>query len=207
MFTSQAKLTSTCSLQDTWWPSIVTALPTYFRLLQCLRRFHDHPIPHPFLTNAFKYLIGVFTIIWGIYSRTHENNDFKYLFTGFSIFSTLISFVWDIYFDWGLVKNGKLRSVIIFPAWTYILAAILNMVFRLTTLLVLAPSYWDSIYLGQSFALLISVFEGLRRCIWATIRIENEHTRNISAFLTVDDVALPYRIGTSADVVLKEVIY
>lgn len=57
------------------------------------------------------------------------------------VFSTLYSYIWDIYMDWGLFEGGAkkmfLRSVTTYPSWVYYFAILSNALLRCSWVIVL----------------------------------------------------------------------
>jgi hypothetical protein len=58
-----------------------------------------------------------------------------YAFVALNVFSTIYSYYWDLYMDWGLLRSydkGKryLRNKMLYPTWFYYYAAASNLVMR-----------------------------------------------------------------------------
>lgn len=53
-----------CLERDFIGNAIVRSLPAWFRFAQCLRRYHDTGLVHPFLINAGKYASSFPVIIF-----------------------------------------------------------------------------------------------------------------------------------------------
>ena len=78
---------------------IIVFLPFWFRLAQCFRRFKD--------TNDKKNLVNA-----GKYFSVMRNEATFNVFLGLSILSTLYSFAWDLYIDWGFFQTaGSLAAL------------------------------------------------------------------------------------------------
>jgi hypothetical protein len=102
--------------------------------------------------------------------------------------STAYSYAWDIYMDWGLLRNSDgLRKTITYPKAFYYFASFIDLVLRLTWLLPLFASKhkWSSTF-ELTTALLI--LELVRRWIWALIRIENEQVSNLEKYRLILEV-------------------
>jgi hypothetical protein len=61
------------------------------------------------------------------------------------IVSTLYSYSWDVYMDWGLIRSNEpgkkfLRHKILFPKWFYYYAIVSNFILRFFWLLSLIPT-------------------------------------------------------------------
>ncbi len=109
-------------------------------------------------------------------------------------FSTIYSYVWDIYMDWGLCRctePGKygLRQVINYSPYFYYYAILSDFLLRFTWIvraLIDVNSYpWFSDVWHGTF---IGALELFRRWQWALIRIENEQVHNLEKYRHVLDI-------------------
>ena len=112
-------------------PSLL-ALPLWWRVLQCLRRYTETRNRFPHLANAIKYAVALCLVLFGAFhpevSTLNNGVDFYqmvYIFTFF--ISTLYTFSWDVFMDWGLGKsmsNFGLRHTLMFNTrfskWLYL---------------------------------------------------------------------------------------
>ncbi|KAJ8325097.1 hypothetical protein BDV3_007324 [Batrachochytrium dendrobatidis] len=194
-----------CTSQGSLGASIITALPTTWRLLQCFRRFHDNRKTHPHLTNAVKYILSLTVIFLSTVSK-YTNSKVAY---GFwicaSVCATIFSYCWDVFYDWGLLNTNKnhqfLRTFIIYPKWVYFNAIWLNALLRLGWVMLLAPSYWSLFTDFRSIVYVAALLEVFRRFGWAVIRLENEHSNNVGKFRAVKELPLPFRINMEVPLV------
>jgi hypothetical protein len=112
-----------CVLYESWLPSLVTSLPAWVRLIQCLRRYYDNRHPHPHLTNSVKYILSIMAIIFSIASKFNDSKALMAFWIVFSGCASIYAYLWDILFDWGLfAKNSQhkyLRNEITYPPWFY----------------------------------------------------------------------------------------
>jgi xenotropic and polytropic retrovirus receptor 1 len=58
-----------------------------------------------------------------------------YIVIAIRIFSTLYSYAWDLYMDWGLLRSLEpkkrfLRTKLLFSTWFYYYAAVSNLILR-----------------------------------------------------------------------------
>lgn len=90
---------------------VLCLLPLLFRFLQCLRKFHDTGKRWPHLANASKYamsqtvtLFGAFHPLYLMHKRPehHGINIFQTFWMAVFVGSSLFSFFWDVFMDWGL---------------------------------------------------------------------------------------------------------
>jgi hypothetical protein len=76
-----------------------------------------------------------------------------------------------------------------------------NVLLRITFLLVISPSLWSSLGIdGALIAFILAILEVVRRIMWATIRMENEHSNNSSQFRVANDIPLPFAVQEAKSV-------
>ena len=122
--------------------------------MQCFRRYYDTRLPVN-LKNAGKYFTSMVVqagaIIFALYAK-----DYEFAFYGFVIIntiSTIYSYYWDLYMDWGLLRSmdsGKkyLRNKILYPSWFYYFAAITNLLMRLMWIIPIFNSKYPSWFIN-----------------------------------------------------------
>jgi hypothetical protein len=115
--------------QSFWYKNVAIPLiclfPLWLRFNQCLRRYLDTGKRVPNLPNAFKYamsqtvtLFGTFHPLYLMSARNqditgegadvilkHRKNLFQVFWMCLFIASSLYSFAWDVYMDWGLGRK------------------------------------------------------------------------------------------------------
>jgi len=120
------------------------------------------------LTNAGKYF-SVIVIQMANTLKTKRKDDFWFvLFIMLSIFSTVYSYSWDLYMDWGLLRShekGKqyLRPKFLYPRWFYYYAMTSNLFLRFMWVLPLIKGFPDWVYDSHLIFIVLSVAEGFRR--------------------------------------------
>jgi hypothetical protein len=84
----------------------------------------------------------------------------------FSSITTVYAFLWDVVFDWGLLRfdsrNAWLRDEISYPALYYYCAVVINAFLRISWILLLAPGYWDALIPWPIAVYVLAVFEVVR---------------------------------------------
>ena len=181
------------------------SLPSWFRFVQCLRRYRDTKEKFPHLLNAGKYASGFFVIITNAlrrvqsfdYQNKKTSNPFVYLWIITSLISSTYKLIWDLKMDWGFFnsnssENKYLREQLIYPKKSfYYISILLNIFFRYLWIIniflhfhSLFGEYSDLI--GFVFAL-IEIF---RRFLWNYFRLENEHLNNCGQFRAVRDISI-----------------
>jgi len=130
--------------QSFWYKNVaipmICLFPLWLRFNQCLRRYLDTGKRVPNLPNAFKYAMSQTVTLFGTFhplylmnnggmsnssdgseasgeSLRRRSNLFQVFWMGLFIASSLYSFFWDVYMDWGLgrkeVSNYMICTVLI----------------------------------------------------------------------------------------------
>jgi hypothetical protein len=120
--------------QSLWYKNvlvpIICLLPLYFRFNQCLRRFFDTGDRFPHLANAFKYALSQTVTLFGAFhplyrmkqtASSKSANYFQLFWAALFVVSSLYSFAWDLFMDWGLGRpeHGFLAVQLMFPRRSY----------------------------------------------------------------------------------------
>ncbi|KAG0033282.1 hypothetical protein BGZ81_008867 [Podila clonocystis] len=195
-----------CKTSQMWITPFVTALPSWLRFMQCIRRFRDTAEWFPHLVNAGKYTSSLVTLFVYFAFRHYGGNALKAAFIFMAIVSSSYTFVWDVYMDWGLLRFGKyggaayghpfLRPELVYSkVWVYYMAIVLDFVGRFAWVVRFMPLNVDVTILSFSLALV----EVLRRWQWNFFRLENEHLNNCGQFRAIKDIPLPFHIHYEGD--------
>lgn len=169
-FKTAAASESACTSSSTFTGVGVAllALPLWWRCCQNVRRFYDTGHRHPHLSNALKYVGGLYVVL------TRAFDSYTTFWLTIALLATLYQFWWDIKMDWRLPRARRLYKHTI----VYYLATIIDLILRfLWTLPFLLDHFGSSfgkelqLYLSPVFAA-AAVF---RRCMWSCFRVENEH--------------------------------
>ncbi|KAF9107576.1 hypothetical protein BGX29_005935 [Mortierella sp. GBA35] len=199
-------LSSQCSTSQMWITPFLTALPAWFRLLQCLRRYKDTLEWFPHLVNAGKYSASLINLFVYFSYRHYGGAQLKTAWIFVSILTSCYTFGWDIYMDWGLFRFGKnggganghpfLRQELVYSrTWVYYMAIVLDFVGRFSWTARLIPMNINIMLLSFSLAFL----EVLRRWQWNFFRLENEHLNNCGQFRAIKDIPLPFHIRVQGE--------
>ncbi|KAG0210962.1 hypothetical protein BGX28_008670 [Mortierella sp. GBA30] len=199
-------LGQTCSTSHMWITPFVTGLPAWFRFLQCLRRYRDTLEWFPHLLNAGKYSASLLNLFIYFSYRHYGGPQLKAAFIVASFFTSVYTFTWDIYMDWGLFRFGKhgggahghpfLRQELVYSRmWVYYMAIVLDFLGRFSWLMRLVPMNVNVYFLSFSLALV----EVLRRWQWNFFRLENEHLNNCGQFRAIKDIPLPFHIRVKGE--------
>ncbi|KAF9963130.1 Xenotropic and polytropic retrovirus receptor 1 [Modicella reniformis] len=200
-----------CNTSQIWLTPFVTALPAWFRFLQCLRRYHDTLEWFPHLANCAKYSISLVQIFVYFSYRYSSSDRVKTAYIAISIGASIYTFAWDVYMDWGLFRFGKhgggayghpfLRPELVYSwEWVYYLAILLNFLARFSWVMRLVPMNVNPLVLAFSLAL-VEIF---RRWMWNFFRLENEHLNNCGQFRAIKDIPLPFNIRVEGESDVEE---
>jgi hypothetical protein len=186
---------------------LLTLLPLWFRFNQCLRRYADTGNRFPHLANAFKYALSQTVTLFGAFhplylgmKQTNSDFDlFQFFWGSVFITSSLYSFTWDVYMDWGLGRPnfGFLGPSLMYPKkYGYFVIIGLDLVLRFAWVLTLVPPQSGASFALPQYLTAVSLMlELFRRTIWGFLRLENEHRSNASGFRRVGFVPLHFSTG------------
>ena len=207
---------------------LITLLPLWLRLVQCLRRANESSKRFPHFCNGLKYTSAFTVIAFATFQPDCKSNSLWVLsFVG----ATLFQYTWDITMDWGLIEstgaysqqcatgilsNFRIRSELLLrPIGLYPLIMIVNLLLRFSWTLTLIP---DGKYSGSLdtqpllhvlFAYLVPIMAAVgivRRMIWGFIRVEwehiavkNAHSKPLQTVGTESDSLLPSSVASSGE--------
>lgn len=183
---------------------IVAALPSWFRIAQCFRRYRDTKHVFPHMANAGKYattfLVVLFSTLNSIYREHHgdevkHNNAFFYLWILAAFVSTCYTFIWDVKMDWGLFdRNAKenlfLREEIVYAHKAYYYFAMIEDLLLRFTWTITVTIGEKEIINSEVLKTVVASLEVFRRFVWNFFRLENEHLNNCGQFRAVRDISI-----------------
>lgn len=195
-----ANLNEVCNIRTSWWVAGLTALPPYWRFMQCIRRYHDTKMINPHLLNMIKYGLQVTTTFISFAYKNTQNKGLLIFWCIIATSTAIYATYWDYCKDWGLFqpnsKHKYLRDDLLYPwKWYYYFAIITN--FPLRMVWVCTVSYGDfKIFPNPQVVVLVAAFlEVFRRIQWNLFRLENEQCNNCGMFRAVKDVPLPFDVS------------
>eukprot|EP00347_Sterkiella_histriomuscorum_P000531 403375494 len=170
----------------------VAFVPYWLRLAQCFRRYHDTKLK-AHLWNAGKYSSVLLIQFSNIFRVKYRSDMSIMIFVLVSLLSTIYSYAWDLYMDWGLFRcfdkeKKYLRPKFLYPAWFYYYAMISNFFLRFIWILSLVRTFPDWVYQSQLLVFVSCIGEGFRRAQWAAIRLENENINNFEKYRTLLEI-------------------
>ncbi|KAF9975814.1 hypothetical protein BGZ73_000355 [Actinomortierella ambigua] len=199
-------LGSQCQTSRMWITPFLTALPPWFRFLQCLRRYRDTLEWFPHLINAGKYSASLVNQFVYFSYRHYGGVQLKAMWIFCSFMTSTYTFAWDVYMDWGLFRFGKygggaagrpfLRQELVYPHKSvYYAAIVFDFIGRFSWISRLFLPHANVYILSFTLAML----EMIRRWVWNFFRLENEHINNVGQFRAIKDIPLPFHIRIRGD--------
>jgi hypothetical protein len=195
-----------------WYKNVLIPLiclfPLWTRFNQCLRRYADTGKRMPNLANALKYamsqtvtLFGAFHPLYLNYKRVEEGeiNWFQVGWMLLFVSSSLYSFWWDVYMDWGLgsLKHGFLSDRLMYQQRYYYYCVIaLDIVLRFMWVLTLVPPQSGASFEVPQYLTAVTMsLELMRRTMWGFFRLEHEQRANTNQYRRVSFVPLHFNTG------------
>ena len=124
---------------------------------------------------------------------------FDIFWFGLFISSSLYSYFWDVYMDWGLGRreHGYLGSRLMYPKKSHyysVMAVDLFLRFMWVTTLI-PPQSGAAFEIPNYLNMVTMAMELCRRTLWGFFRVEHEHRHNTMGFRRVDFVPLHFSTG------------
>lgn len=206
-----------CGSSNSYSMGILTALPSYFRMVQCVRRYFDSGDSFPHLLNAGKYFLTIcyflLLMLFRIKPSSLDGVNIRLWFIIIATLNSIFSALWDVILDWSLFQSLNWSTFLLrkdlyiagtknwkngrYP-WrgrmVYYIAILLDFIIRFQWL---AYIWFPSeIQQNAMVSLAIAFAEMFRRFIWMIFRIENEHVANVNLFKISAEIRLPYNTGS-----------
>lgn len=200
---------SRCGSSHSRAMGFLSALPSIWRFMQCVRRYMDSGDAFPHLANMLKYAISaIYYCLLSVW-RINRDPSGKAAFIVFACLNSVFSSVWDIVMDWSLgqfqSKHFLLRDELFYrrPLYYYT-AMILDVILRFQWIFYVFFSSQLQQLAGTSFC--VALAELLRRFIWVFFRMENEHCTNVTLFRASRDSPLPYTLPLKVERAIKKLV-
>jgi len=199
---------SICSSKARYINPFISALPGYWRFIQCLRRYYDSK-DFVHLRNALKYFLSILTVFCSamdsFYSDDGWESPWRIIWLVIAMSNSCYSYWWDIFMDWSIIVRPKshpynpfkwtLRKKKMYsPHFVYYIAVISNLGFRLTWTLTKSLPQLTKILPSYKLVVIIGIIEIMRRGQWNLYRLENEHLNNCGKFRVTREIPLPYNM-------------
>ncbi|KIM22136.1 hypothetical protein M408DRAFT_18233 [Serendipita vermifera MAFF 305830] len=186
-----------CELPLWEFPWLLASIPSFIRLVQCVRRYADSG-QHLHLVNGGKY--GSSILYYALYYNwRNAGSPYDKNFIAWVIFACVMSCYttsWDFLMDWSLFQRDSkyrfLRKELIYTnhIWVYYFAIITNILIRFGWVFYIpVPGPHPNVRGG-----ILGVAEALRRFQWNFFRLENEHLGNADQYRVTREVPLPYAV-------------
>lgn len=165
---------------------VISALPYFWRMLQCLKRYRYNHHPSN-LGNAGKYLVACTVVVVGgingYQSYPGTWTPMRYVWLSAFVFATCYNYLWDIFMDWGLGKRSYhlLRRQLLYRphTWVYYYLMFSNLIFRFGWTAYITPAQIQIGIEPEFFSTILAVVEIFRRFTWSIFRVEYEQVNNI----------------------------
>jgi len=183
---------------------LLNALPYYWRVMQCFRRYYETKRFFPHITSAIRSIISIIVLILSyIALQTSESNNWnviKLIWFNFNIIGSFYKWYADLAVDWGFLLNFKtnkawpLREKLLYKKKIiYYIAIVLDLFLRFLWLLVFAIRKGTIHRLDNPVFLF---FFSMGEVIWASqfiyFRVESEHCLAADHYSTFYDIPIPF---------------
>ncbi|CAI4065385.1 hypothetical protein N7582_002996 [Saccharomyces uvarum] len=196
---------------------VLSCLPSYWRFMQCLRRFADSGDWFPHLLNAAKYTLGIaYNATLCAYRLSDHSEQRRTPFIVFATLNSILTSAWDLVMDWSVAhnttsynwllrddlylagkKNWEDGSYSFSRKLVYYFAMIWDILIRFEWIVyAIAP---QTIQQSAVTSFILATLEVIRRFVWIIFRVENEHVANVHLFRVTGDAPLPYPISQVGD--------
>ncbi|EFX00183.1 signal transduction protein [Grosmannia clavigera kw1407] len=178
-----------------------STLPSIWRALQCIRRYHDTKNVFPHLVNCGKYVMTILSYVFLSMYRISGTNANLSLFIVFSVINGLYTSIWDLFMDFSLLQAESryflLRDITALKhRWVYYVIMFIDPILRFSWIFYAIFTH-DSQH-NTIVSFMVSFAEVTRRGMWALLRVENEHCGNVAQYKASRDVPLPYHLHVTS---------
>ncbi|AGO11696.1 AaceriADL080Wp [[Ashbya] aceris (nom. inval.)] len=204
----------TCGSSNLISMGILSCIPSYWRLMQCLRRYLDSNDRFPHLLNGAKYAMAIlYNASLCAYRINKLHPSYRGWFIAAATVNSTVSAIWDLVMDWSLLQfqstNFLLRDDLYLAGkrnWQtgqyskrrktiYYLSMLSDVVIRFQWVVyAIAPKV---IQQSAVTSFILGILEVVRRFIWIIFRVENEHVANVHLFKITGETPLPYPVSPS----------
>lgn len=200
-----------CNSNHSMLLGFFTCLPAVWRFSQCIRRYVDSGNWFPHLANCAKYTGNILYYMSLSLYRLHVNSDvtnrYRIAFIVFGALNGLYCSFWDIFMDWSLghfyCKHRGLREHLAYRRpWIYYSAMILNTILRHQW--ICYAIFTEDLQHSAAMSFFVGLAEVIRRGVWTSFRVENEHTTNVAHFRASRDIPLPYSLDQSPQLAAQD---
>lgn len=212
-----------CRYENLLWIGILSCLPSYWRFVQCLRRYFDSYDWFPHLINALKYAFSVIfnaSLYW--YKSWPQDPKFRNLLIIFGCLNSSLTSMWDLIMDWSLLqkkskhfllrddlylagkKNWKTGEYDKFRTLIYYYFMLFDVIVRFEWVFYMVKNNTDYVR-HPLVSLALATMEIIRRFNWVILRVENEHVANVHLFKVTDDNwQLPFPVTEEGGEIARE---
>ncbi|BBN00017.1 xenotropic and polytropic retrovirus receptor 1 [Marchantia polymorpha subsp. ruderalis] len=175
---------------------VVAMLPSWWRLMQCARRWMDDGEVQQVL-NGGKYLSALIAAVVRVAYVQSETGGWLIVYVACSLVSSLFGVYWDTVRDWGLLQaksaNPWLRDHLLLKhRGVYYISMVTNIVLRMAWLFAVVVEETSDLD-RNTVDLVLATLEVIRRGHWNFYRLEYQHLHNFGDFTALKQMALPFQ--------------
>jgi hypothetical protein len=151
---------------------LLACLPSWWRLLQCLRKYRDNPPANTRqLWNSCKYTAAICTTLLSLLNKNYPGRGFQPVWITVAALTTLFSYSWDVYCDWGFLRfevgefTPKLlrRKLVLNNHLPYYFAIVSNLALRVAWVFSISPNNFGLNLRSDVFNTIVWALEIVRR--------------------------------------------
>ncbi|KYQ89267.1 SPX domain-containing protein [Tieghemostelium lacteum] len=183
---------------------ILNALPYYWRVMQCFRRYYETRRFFPHITSAIRSIFSIVSLILSYVALRYSTENWsslKAIWFCINIIGSFYKWYADLAVDWGFLLNRKsnpawpLREKLVFKKkFIYYLAIVIDLLLRFLWLLVFLIRVSSSSHRLDNPVFLF--FFSLGEVFWASqfifFRVESEHCLSADHYNTFQDIPMPF---------------
>eukprot|EP00026_Physarum_polycephalum_P002153 Phypoly_transcript_02158.p1 GENE.Phypoly_transcript_02158~~Phypoly_transcript_02158.p1 ORF type:complete len:904 (+),score=135.05 Phypoly_transcript_02158:183-2894(+) len=176
---------------------ILSALPHWCRMFQCVRRWRQTGQTYPHLASAIRPFSTLVALVLSEIASTYtEHQWLMWVWLSWNIAASSVRWYSDLLIDFGFVKFGldfSLRKQRLYPTWIYYFVIVDNFCLRHVWLVVYMLRKHTTIDLSHPITLLfLSSFDVVWGFQFVFFRMENEHFNCPDRYNIIQDVPLPF---------------
>ncbi|EFA75950.1 SPX domain-containing protein [Heterostelium album PN500] len=205
-----------CKESTFWALPLLNAIPFYFRIMQCFRRYYETKCFFPHITSAIRSIFSIIILVLNYFALRikHDTtwNVIRGIWFAVNIIGSFYKWAADMTVDWGFFcdfhtnKAYPLRTNLHFKRkWIYYMAIVYDFILRYAWLFVFLVRNSTSHRLDAPIFLF---FYSMGEVVWATqfifFRVEFEHVQTPDKYSLFVDPPIPFKEEFNKYVLLKE---
>ncbi|EGC32499.1 hypothetical protein DICPUDRAFT_155533 [Dictyostelium purpureum] len=192
-----------CSQSGFFAFPLLNALPYYWRVMQCFRRYYETRQFFPHITSAIRSIFSIVSLVINYIALEYATSNWHYIRIIWFVINVIGSFYkWyaDMAVDWGFLLNYKtnkawpLREKLVYKRkWIYYIAMCIDFFLRFYWLLIFSIRRGSRHRLDNPMFLFLFSFGEV---FWASqfifFRVESEHCNSQDHFSLFQDIPVPF---------------